>query len=262
MIYTCYEMIRDCRAGRPEGWSYFLTQYVPVIRGLLAHYFPERAGDRALIERVLVKLRQPESNLFQSLDPAPERAFVADLRQHVLAAVEADCASAAPEVSIEIEVLGGALEPLTLTEKLAAWFETMRYGAADTGRMLRMSPETAQKIRARSADLIRGSVDAWRSTLLGDNGPLLGRAASALSTKDCLPAKGFFDVIDGRATWRGREEMERHVRGCWPCLDHYCRLLEVVDVLRDAQPLPAAEAAGYQRLLEIETPKRPFWKRS
>jgi hypothetical protein len=114
----------------------------------------------------------------------------------------------------------------------AVWFETMRYGDADTGRMLRMSPETAEKIRARGAELIRGGVDAWRSTLLADNGPLLGQAANALSTKDCLPAKAFFDVIDGRATWRGREEMERHVKGCWHCLDHYCRLLEVVDVLR------------------------------
>ncbi len=254
-------MIRDCRAGLPEGWSYFLTQYVPAIRGFLAHYFPERAGDGALIERVLVKLRAPGSSLFQSLDPAPERAFVAELRQHVLGAVEADRASAAPEVSIEIEALGAALEPLTLTEKLVVWFETMRYGDQDTGRMLRMSAETAGKIRARGAELVRGGVDAWRSTLLADNGALLGRAAGGMAGKDCLPAKTFFDVIDGRATWRGRDEMERHVKGCWHCLDHYCRLLEVVDVLRGAKPLPEAEVEGYKRLLGIEARKRGFWKR-
>jgi hypothetical protein len=261
LIYTCYEMIRDCRAGRPEGWSYFLTQYVPAIRQFVAHYFPDRTGDRGLLERVLRKLRQPESSLFQSLDPAPERAFVAELRQHVLSAVEADCAGAAPEVPIDIEALGAALEPLTLTEKLVVWFETMRYGGPETGRMLRMSSETAEKIRARAAELIRGSVDAWRSTILADNGPLLGRAATALSTKDCLGAKAFFDVIDGRTTWRGREEMERHVKGCWHCLDRYCRLLEVVDVLRISKPLPEAEAESYRRLLGIETPKRSFWKR-
>jgi hypothetical protein len=261
LIYTCYEMIRDCRAGRPEGWSYFLTNYVPVIRRFLAHYFSDRAGDVALIERVLAALRQPESSIFQSLDPAPERAFVAELRQHVLRAVESDGASAVPEVSIDIEALGAALDPLTLTEKLVVWFETMRYGDPDTGRMLRMSPQTAEKIRARAAELIRGSVDAWRSMLLPDNGPLLGQAASALSTKDCLPAKAFLDVIDGRTTWRGREEMERHVKGCWHCLDHNCRLLEVVDVLRASKPLPEAEAEGYRRLLGIETPKRSFWKR-
>ena len=255
MIYTSYEMIQDCRANRPEGWSYFLTNYLPVVRQFLKHYFPDRAADQSLLERVL------RTNLFQSLDPAPERTFVAELRQHVLRAVEADRASAAPEISIDIEALGAALEPLTLTEKLVVWFETMRYSDPDTGRMLRMSPQTAEKIRARAAELVRTSVDAWRSSLLADNGTLLGQAAATLSTKDCLAAKTFFDVIDGRATWGGREEMERHVKGCWHCMDHYCRLLEVVDTLRASKPLPEAEAEGYQRLLGIEARKRSFWKR-
>jgi hypothetical protein len=89
MIYTSYEMIQDCRANRPEGWSYFLTNYLPVVRQFLKHYFPDRAADQSLLERVL------RVNLFQSLDPAPERTFVAELRQHVLRAVEADRASAA-----------------------------------------------------------------------------------------------------------------------------------------------------------------------
>ena len=254
-------MIRDCRAGLPEGWTYFLAQYVPVIRGFLAHYFPDRESDRALIDRVLVNLHQPASSLFQSLDPAPERAFVSELRQRVLAGVEADRPSAPPEVPIDVETLGAALEPLTLTEKLVAWFDTMLYADADTGRMLRMSSETAGKIRARAAELVRGSVDTWSSTLLADNGPLLGRAAAAQSTKECLPARAFFDVIDGRTTWRGREEMERHVKGCWHCLDHFCRLLEVVDVLRASKPLAEAEVQSYKRLLGIPPAKRSFWKR-
>lgn len=261
MIYTCYEMIRDCRAGRPEGWTYFVAHYVPVIQGIVAHYFPDREGDRGTVERLLVRLRRTESSLFQSLDPAPERAFAAELRQHVLQAVEADRASAAPEVTIDIESLGAALEPFTVTEKLVVWFETMRYGDADTGRMLRMSPPTAEKIRTRAAELIRASMDAWSRTLLAGNGTLLGREAGAHSTQDCLPAKAFFDVIDGRTTWSGREEMERHVKGCWHCLDHYCRLLEVVDALRASKPLAEAEAAGYRVLLGIEVPKRSFWRR-
>jgi hypothetical protein len=261
MIYTCYEMIRDCRAAKPEGWTYFLTQYVPVIRGFLAHYLPEREADGALIERVLAVLCKPESCLFQTLDPAPERAFVAELRQHVLRAAETDRASAAPEVEIDLETVGKALAPLTLTEKLTVWFETMRCGDADTGRMLRMSPQTAEKIRSRGAELIRATVDSWRRTLLAENGKLLGQAASALSTKECLAPKTFFDVIDGRATWRGREEMERHVIDCPYCLDHFCRLLEVVDVLRTAKPLSEAEVRTYQSLLGIETRKRSFWQR-
>ncbi len=261
MIYTCYEMIRDCRAGRPEGWSYFLAQYVPVIRRVLAHYFPEREADRKLIERVLLKLHEPESSLFQSLDPAPERAFVAELRQRVLGAVEVDSARQTPEALIEIETLATALEPLTLTEKLVMWFETMRYAPADAARMLRMSPQTAEKIRGRGGELIRGSVDTWNQRLVEENGAALGEAAYGQSTKDCLAAKTFFDVIDGRATWGGREEMERHVKNCWHCLDHYCRLLEVVDLLRDSKTLSEAESQTYQQLLGIQPRKKSFWRR-
>jgi hypothetical protein len=261
MIYTCYEMIGDCRAGLPQGWSYFLAQYVPAIRGFLAHYFPELAGDRALLERVLRALCQSESSLFQSLDPAPERTFVAELRQHVLREVEAGRAVAAPEISIDLETLGVALEPFTLTERQVVWFETMRYGDADTARMLRMSPQTAEKIRVRGAEAIRSRTDSWRSSLLADNGRVLGQAAAALSTKDCLPAKTFFDVIDGRATWRGRETMEGHVKNCWHCVDYYCRLLEAVDVLRTSKPLSEADTKDYGRLLGIQAPKKSFWKR-
>lgn len=262
MIYTCYEMIRDCRAGRAEGWTYFLTQYVPVIRGLLAHYFPERAPDVSLIERVLAALCKPESALFQSLDPAPERAFVAGLRQNVLSAVEADRANEPPEVTLTTETLATALEPFTVTERQTVWFETMRYSDQDTGRMLRMSPQTVSKIRARGAELIRSSMDTWQRTILADNGSQLSRLAGGQAANDCLPAKTFFDVIDGRATWRGREEMERHVKNCWHCLDHYCRLLEVVDLLRAVRPLGEAETESYQHLLGIQARKRPFWRRA
>ncbi|MGA2134783.1 MAG: hypothetical protein ABSH50_21065 [Bryobacteraceae bacterium] len=262
MIYTCYEMIQDCRAGKPAGWTYFLKHYVPRIRGFVAHYFPEMGADPATIERLLLALCRPESTLFQSLDPALERAFVGELRQHVVRAVGTGRAGAAPEAVIDLDTLTAALIPLTVTEKLAVWFETMRYGAEDSGRMLRMSAATAAKIRERGAELIRGSVDTWHRKLLADNGWELGQAAAALRGKDCLPAKAFLDVIDGRTTWRGREELEQHVTNCRHCLDYYCRLLEVVDVLRTATPLSETETGSYQHLLGIQPRKRSFWRRA
>src|SRR5437764_15466317 len=69
MIYTCFEMIRDCRAGLPAGRRYFAANYVPLIRRLLTHY-----GDAsdAELERVVRELGRPESPLFASMEPAPE----------------------------------------------------------------------------------------------------------------------------------------------------------------------------------------------
>ncbi len=254
MIYTCYEMIRDCRAGRAEGWSYLIANYVTVMRQLLAHY---GADDPARLDRLLVSLHDPASSLFQSLDPAPERPFLAALRQHALAQIDIP----PPGIEIDLPALAAALEPLTLVEKQAVWLETMDYDAGRAGAMLRMSPATIQTVRARAGDLVRARVDAWRSTLLAENGLALGRAAAASRTAECLPSHAFLDVLDGRATWRGRQELERHVTACWHCIDHFCRLIEVAGLVRDNRPLSEADAAPYRALLGIPAPKTGFWKR-
>lgn len=252
MIYTCYEMVRDCRANRPEGWVHFAANYVPVVRKLLAHYAPDDPG---LLEPVLVALRDPQSSLFHSLEPAPERWFVAELRQQVRARLE----EKPPDIHIDLETVGAALDPLTMIEKQAAWFETMGYTPPQTAPMLRMAAETVERIRARAADLLRGKVDAWRRSLLAENGVELGRAAAQSGGKECLSPKTFLDILDGRMTWRGREELERHVTACWHCIDHFCRMTEVVELLRGIQPLSEAEAAPFRKLLAVPEPKRARW---
>jgi hypothetical protein len=253
MIYTCYEMIRDCRSNRPEGWRYFIANYVPVMRKLLQRY----AGGEDLLDRMLVAVGKPESSMFQSMEPAPERWFVAELRQRVLA----ELASPADAATLDLDTVAAALEPLTLLEKQAAWLETMRYDAAETGPMLRMSPPTVEKIRDRARDLLRGKVDTWSRDALVVNGAALGRSAAAVSTPDCLSAKVFLDVLDGRATWRGREQMERHAAGCWHCVDYFCRLVEVVDLLRGMQPLTGEQAAPFLPLLGVSEKKPRLWRR-
>jgi hypothetical protein len=252
MIYTCYEMVQDCRADQPEGWEYFIANYVPLIRKLLAHY-----GDSGALDRLMLSIRKPDSSMFQSMEPAPERWFIAELRQKVLE----ETPQPPPEILVDLETVAAAFEPLTLVEKQAAWIETMRYDSAATGAMMRMAPKTVEKIRERASELLRGKVDAWRRTVLAENGRLLGQAAAAAGGKDCLPAKVFLDILDGRTTWRGRETMEQHVLSCWHCIDHFCRMVEVVELIRGVQPLTEAEAAPFRKLLGVPLPKRPLWRR-
>jgi hypothetical protein len=204
-----------------------------------------------------VEVRRPESFIFRASEPPEERWFVAQLRQFVVGELSAPGA----EIPIDLEILTAALEPLTMTEKQAAWLETMHYPPALAGPMLRVSPETVEKVRDRAAELIRGKVDSWRRTLLAENGAALGREAAAGAGKDCLPTKAFLDVVDGRTTWRGREMMDRHLRDCWHCVDHFCRMLEVVHLLRGSEPLSEAEGEPFRSLLGVAAPKRAGWKR-
>jgi len=224
------------------------------------HYRPERDGT---IDDVLIAIRNPgtkRDSLFATITPAPEREFLAELRQQVLAIINAGSPVPAPGVSIDLETLTAALEPLSFLEKQAVWLETMRYAPSEAGPLLRASAAAVEKIRENAAARIRAQVDHWRITLLAENGRDLGRAAAA-ATAACLPPKAFLDLLDGRTTWRGREDMERHVHGCWHCIDHYCRLLEAADWVRRAQPLGEREAEPFRKLLGIEAEKRPAWKR-
>src|SRR5262249_7357943 len=111
MVYTCFEMIRDCRADLPQGWRHFAASCVPVIRRILVRY----TGSDALLNTTLVSLRQPQSSIFQSVDLSPERQFLAELRQAVLGRV----AVAEPEIPLELASLAEALAPLTMVEKQA-----------------------------------------------------------------------------------------------------------------------------------------------
>jgi DNA-directed RNA polymerase specialized sigma24 family protein len=260
MIYTCYDMVRDCRDGRDAGWLYFVSNYTPVIRRIVAHYRPENAP-AGLVERLLVAMRQPQSPLFQSHDPAPERWFVAEMRQLVLGVIDELPSAAEPEPALDLPLLDKALEGLTVVEKQAVWLETMRYAPKETATLLRMEPRTVEKIRDRAADLLRGALDTWRRTLLVDNGRQLGRLAGASRTPDCSGPKAFLDVLDGRSTWQRREELERHVTGCWYCIDHFCRMAEVLELLRGIEPLPEEEAGKLLALLGIDPPKKTLWKR-
>lgn len=257
MIYTCFEMIRDCREDRPEGWSYFVANYVPVVQKLIEHYRP---GSGSMLNQVLVSICSPQSNLFAGMDRAPERPFVAELRQQILDVLDRVAPQMEPDIPIALETLAGAAEGLTLLEKQAVWFETMHYSAGDTGTFLRTAAPTIEKIREKAAAGIRAKSDGWRVTVLAENGRQLGREVSE-GTPECLPQKAFLDVLDGRATWRGREDLERHVSGCWHCIDHFCRMMEVVRWLRLVQPLREVEAEPFRKLLELPVEKRPAWKR-
>ncbi len=224
MIYTCYEMIRDCRQGKADGWIYFISNYLPVVRRLHSHYGGEAPSGSV-------------EGLFPDCEPGPERRFVTELRQKILAGIQVET----PEVTVDLETVAESLAPLTTVEKQAAWMESMKYDSAKTGAILRMAPATVGNIRDKAAEMLRGKTDTWRRTLLVDNGLMLGRAAAEAGGAECVNGKLFLDVLDGRATWAGREQIERHVNGCWHCIDHFCRLAETIELLRDNRPLSPAE---------------------
>jgi hypothetical protein len=254
-------MILDCRAGKTEGWSYFVNQYVPVVRRLAEHYYPERTGDSDLSARVLQTLGKPDLPLFVASGSRSEREFVAELRQFVLGAIEEDGASGEAEIVVDVETLASALESLSTIEKQVAWLEAMRYSTDETAHMMSMHASTVANIRERAAELLRSRVSAWQAGMIAANGPALRREAAHLGKDDCPSARVWLDWLDGRSTWYQREDAERRLAACWHCVDHFCRLREAQSLLRGLKPLTATEAEPFRRAFGLRSTEGSRWKR-
>lgn len=252
-IYTCFDMVRDCRDNRPEGWAYLVTNYVPVIRRLLANYYDGRTG---LLDRMLQQLKNPQSSLWAKPGHAEERIFVAALRQELLRLTEADAASQAPSIPLDLETLTQALEPFTVIERQYVWLESMGYSNEVTAEMMNLDVTSSEAARARADEALRNVLDRWKRGLVAENGLTLGRLATATQGERCLPAKAYLDTLDGRITWHHKKDYEFHMMQCWHCVDHFCRIREADFAINKSKPLTEAEAAPFLQKLGVTLPKK------
>jgi hypothetical protein len=252
-VYTSYEMIADCQAGKAKGWVHFVTQYVPVMRLLLAHYYPHLEDRDAVIQRLIENWRAPGATLWQR-QPESERPFLAALRTEVLEQLRQHERPQETEIDLPLETLSAATTEFSPLECQVLWLETMRYDAASTAEMLAMAAATVTSIRERAAELLRRNMESWSSQLLFNNGFVLGRAARALGNQASIESKQALDVIDGRASWGERAAVELAVKDSWQAVDLVCRMREAHALVRASKPLSDTEAAAWRSKLGLGGP--------
>jgi hypothetical protein len=244
-------MVSDCRASKREGWSFFAHEYWPVVRALKTRYFP-------LGELDVRAICAGGASLFDK--PAPEREFVAKLRQHVMAI----CAPpAAGEPAIDLETLTAALAGFSPLERQAVWMATMRYDVPEAAPILRMDQKTVESARERALEALRQRADNWSRDVLERDGRALGVAAEAASGEECIAARAFLDLLDGKMTWQRRTDIEFHLNQCWHCVDHLCRLREADELLRHKTTESEENRAALLTTLGFpaEPKKRGLWRR-
>jgi hypothetical protein len=251
-VYTCYDMIRDCQAGRAEGWVYLAESFAPALSALAQHY----GGDAKTVETLLLRLKQGAEPL-ASMAACHQRECLYQLRPLIL-----EAAGAKADPGADLEAVTTALQPLTATERQAAWLETFGYDVPQTAVLMRMAPETVAALRARTEELLRGGMDSWRAGMMAREGAALGRAMEALAAGaepavEPLEFRHFLDVIDGRITWQRRTGFERQLEASWPEVHKACRIREADHALA---PNTAFDAGPYLTLLGVARPKPPLWK--
>lgn len=239
-------MIADCRAGKPEGWRFLARNFVPPIRWLLARYGKGEAELRAQ----LVELKNGGG--MARFEPMVYRQFIAGMRPEPAVTGEAP---------FDLAALSEAMTDVPALERQNLWFETMGYDVAETARLLRQSVETATAARDRMLEQLRTKLDSWTRTMLRDHGPALGAAARADKPAEPVSFRLYLDVIDGRATWQNRADVERALLAHWYEIDQFCRVREADAAYTDTKPLTEEEAAPYLELLGVGPAKASFFRR-
>ena len=246
-IYTSYEMISDCRAGKAEGWLYLVQQFVPPLRWLLGRYGQGEPELRALLLRL-------KNGGMAKFKPVVHREFVAALRPE----------PAAPgEPPFELSTLTEAMEDVPVLERQNLWLDAMGYDVEFAAKLLRQAPETTRAARDRMLELLRGKMDSWTRTIIREHGAALGTAARAARPEQPVPFRHYLDIIDGRMTWQNRVAVERALLEHWYEVDQFCRVREADAAITETKTYGAddPEAQPYFDLLGVKPAKPSLLKR-
>lgn len=252
-IYTCFDMIVDCRQGNAPGWRHFVRTFVPPLRRLLSHY----GGGEDHVFELIDHLRAPSGSPLTAMQPMTEREFLDCLRPLVLELTAKPEPGTAPDLTLVQE----ALAPLTAIERQTAWLETFGYSVNEAARIMRLAPDTAVKLRARTEELLRSRLDDWSTGILSRHGRALGVEVERQTSAEPLTYRDFFDVIDGRNTWQHRMHFERTLEESWFEVHRACRIREADDALDKAKPLDDAAAQPILDRLGIPAEKPGLLKR-
>jgi DNA-binding CsgD family transcriptional regulator len=243
-------MIRDCAADKAQGWIHLVENFAAAIRIVTEHY----GGNQETVCRLVKRIRR--DGICRDIEPCHQREFLYQLRPLILEMTPAGGSSG----QCGWEAVTAALAPLTATEKQMAWLETFGYSVEQTAAMMRLSPDTAAKLRNRSGELLRSALDDWSASMLRQSGRQLGAALEGQLPAEPLHFRDFTDVIDGRITWQRRLAFERALDASWHEVHKACRVREADAALGSVKPLGEAASAPYLEALGVERPKQPLWK--
>ena len=248
-VYTCYDMIADCRAGKPDGYLFLAHEFVPPLRWLNGRY----GGSKDSLHRLLSSLRD-----FPPLDPLPEREFLVALRPRVLQHTGWQGGRAQ---TLDLDSLSAALAELTLLERQLVWLHILDFDTPEAARIMRVSTDTAVKTLDQANEALRTSLDRWSLDILRANSGILTAQAESSPPGEPVLIRHYLEIIDGRMTWQNRVRVDRALLASWNEVQRFCIVREADAAKRDHPPIPLEQAAPYLELLGVTPPKPSLLKR-
>ncbi len=246
-------MAEDCARGERLGWEEFVRNYSGIARNLLAHYFPAIVPE--IEDHVITVFRRARSNnngFFQGLQFVNEREFAVAFRDFVFAYGREVARLPVPQISLE--QARSVFRDMPVVEQQVLWLLMRGFAPEQIAPILMNAEATARSVKENADQRVRAIVPDASPDALVLSARSLMEAAEHAKTDSCLPLKTFNNIVNGQISWRERDVAEKHVAGCFYCLDRFTTFQEMVRQLKDQQP--ASEAETEKLLSHLDLPAK------
>jgi hypothetical protein len=233
-------MAEDCARGERLGWEEFVRDYCGFTRSMLWHYFPALTPE--IEDHVVAAFQRARANnnaFFHGLRFANEREFACAYRDFIFGYGREVARLPTPQISLE--QARGVMKDMPVVEQQVLWLYVRGFREEQVAPILMHAEATARAVKQKADERIRTIVPNASSDALVISARALMEAAEKSKTDSCLPLKTFNNIINGQISWRERDVAEKHIAGCFYCLDRFTTFQEVVRRMKDKQAASDAE---------------------
>ena len=246
-------MAEDCGRGERTGWEEFVRDYSSMTESMLTHYFPALAPE--IEDHVVAVFRRARANnnsFFRELKFANEREFACAYRDFIFAYGRE--VARLPVAEISIEQVRGVMKDLPMVEQQVLWLFMRGFREEQISPILMHADATARSVQQKADERVKAIVPDASQDALVNSARALMEAAEKIKGDSCLPLKTFNNIVNGQISWRERDVAEKHVAGCFYCLDRFTTFQEIVKEMKDRQP--ASQSATEKILGQLGLPAK------
>lgn len=263
LLITLDDIRAGCLERDPTAWRAFVRMYGPLTKQLVSHYFRSEPSD--LLDAVFIAARADDGAFFRSFTGKGQKEFLLPWLRHTLR-VGRERRGPAKESPLTPQNLPELLKSFPQLQQSILLLILRGYSGDASGVIAKSSPQTAEKVQSEALVKLASLLgEPLKSDFFSRDHSGLFAALEAERGEECLSDHFFVHFEDGgTTTWRDREQGERHMAECLPCLSRFTDYREAHHFFRTLPHLDEKVVGAVTAKLGFpaeSSGKKPLWRR-